>query len=62
MSRTLLSVRITLKDCAIENALNSLYDSDTFTALKSPETGLYSQSPLYDYDYLNNEIPLVKME
>lgn len=62
MSCTLLSVRMTLNDCAIENALSSLYDSDTYAALKSPETGLYSQSPLYVYDYLNDEIPLVKME
>ena len=44
--------------CAIENALSSLYDSDTYAALKSPETGLYSQSPIYIYDYLNDEIPL----
>ena len=61
-ARDLTSMLIEKCGMDIEDALNTLYNSDTYAALKSPETGLYSQSPLYVYDYLNNEITLGKIQ
>ena len=40
----------------LEAALDTLYTSDTFTKLKDERTGLYFQSPLYVYDFLEKEI------
>lgn len=39
-----------------ERALDTLYTSDTYTKLKDKRTGLYFQSPLYVYDFLEKEI------
>lgn len=61
-ARDLASMLIEKHGMDVEDALNTLYNSDTYAALKSPETGLYAQSSLYVYDYLNNEITLGKME
>jgi hypothetical protein len=46
----------------IKTALNTLYNSDTYTKLKDVRTGLYFQSPLYVYDFLENEITKGKMQ
>ncbi len=40
----------------MENALRTVYNSETFKKLTNPKTGLYFQSPLYVYDYLKAEI------
>jgi hypothetical protein len=61
-ARDLTAMLIEKRGMDIEDALNTLYNSDTYSALKSPETGLYCQSPLYVYDYLNNEILTGKMQ
>jgi hypothetical protein len=37
-------------------AMDILYNSETYAKLKDPKTGLYFQSPAYIYDYLNQEI------
>ena len=40
----------------METALDTLYTSDTFAKLNDSRTGLYFQSPLYVYDFLEKEI------
>lgn len=40
----------------MQEALTTLYNSDTFERLSDPATGLYFQSAGYIYDYLQNEL------
>lgn len=40
----------------IRQALDVLYQSDTYQALKNPKTGLFFQSPIYVMSYLSDEI------
>lgn len=37
-------------------ALDTLYLSETYRQICRPETGLYYESPLYVFSYLQNEI------
>lgn len=39
-------------------ALDVLYNSETFARLQDPNTGLYYQSPGYVYSFLNSELSL----
>ena len=45
----------------LETALDTIYTSDTFQKLKDSKTGLYFQSPLYVYDFLEKEIETGRM-
>ena len=40
---------------SLEEALNVVYNSKWFEALNNPDTGLYFQSPLYNYELLKEE-------
>ncbi|MBQ7159120.1 MAG: hypothetical protein IJS09_06840 [Treponema sp.] len=40
---------------SMEEAMSSLYKSETFAKLNDFETGLYLESPLYVYDILKTE-------
>lgn len=40
----------------IHTALNTLYDSDTYSKISDPFTGLYFQGSRYVYSYLQNEL------
>lgn len=40
----------------IPEALDTLYNSDTYAKLSNPATGLYFQSTLYVYSFLKNEL------
>lgn len=40
----------------METALNTLYDSDTYSKIINPMTGLYCQGSRYVYTYLQNEL------
>ncbi len=44
------------RSMTFEQALDTLMNSETYQKLSNPETGLYYQSPLYVYDYLQNEL------
>lgn len=44
------------KHYTIEQAVDCIYKSNTYKALSRPETGLYSQSSGYVYEYLLQEI------
>lgn len=40
----------------LTEAMDILYNSETYAKLKDPHTGLYFQSPVYIYGYLDQEI------
>ena len=40
---------------SLEQALDFIYNSDTYQKLENKETGLYIESPAYIYQLLNNE-------
>lgn len=43
-------------EMTITEALDALYDSETYTKLCDPATGLYYQSTQYIYSFLKNEL------
>ena len=46
---------------SLPEALNILYNSETFQKLQDEKTRLYYQSPVYIYDYLKRELTLGKL-
>lgn len=46
---------------SMEEALCTLYISDTYSRLAEPSTGLFAQSTAYVYEYLENELATGKM-
>lgn len=46
---------------SMEEALRTLYNSDTFAKMEDENTGLYYQSSRYVYDFLKNELRKGKM-
>lgn len=59
--RDLVNLLVVRYDMNIKEALRTLYNSETYRSLKNPSSGLYYQSPLYTYAYLENEIRTGKM-
>lgn len=51
-------VELLMKDFQIDykEAMGILYDSDLYAKLCDPATGLYFQSPLYVYSFLQSEL------
>ena len=51
-------VLLVMEDLHVDfvTALDTVYNSDTFSKVVNPRTELYYQSPLYIYSYLENEI------
>ncbi len=41
---------------SIAESLDTLYNSETYTKLSDPNTGLYFQSAQYVYSFLKNEL------
>lgn len=41
---------------SMQKALNTLYNSDTFSLIQDPDTGLYYQSSGYVYSILEEEL------
>ena len=48
-------------DINIIKALNILYNSQTYSKLNDPDTGLYFQSSGYVYSFLKNELKTGKL-
>lgn len=46
----------------IEQAIDFIYNSDTYQKLINTQTGLYTQSPAYIYQLLEHEYKTAKME
>lgn len=38
-----------------KEAINKLYQSNTFAKIEDPETGLFYQGPVYVFDFLKEE-------
>lgn len=51
-------ILLLMKDYKIgmQDAFDKLYNSKTYSILTNYQTGLYSQSTAYIYEYLDNEI------
>ena len=49
-------IEIMKEDYSMDDAMDVLYNSDTFSRLEDDNTGLYYQSPGYVYSYLNQEL------
>ena len=43
---------------ALEKAMDTFYNSDTFARLQDANTGLYYRSPGYVYSFLNSELSI----
>lgn len=54
-------ILITEKGMTMMQALDTIYNSDTYTSLINLKTGLYSQSTAYVYEYLEKELTTGKM-
>ena len=54
-------ILITEKGMTMMQALDAIYNSDTYTSLINLKTGLYSQSTAYVYEYLEKELATGKM-
>lgn len=56
MSAELISLLIKNWHYSSEEAMDVLYNSDTFSRLEDSKTGFYYQSPGYVYSYLDKEL------
>ena len=56
MTKDLVILLMERRHMDIEDAFDTLYNSDTFKKLQDVRSGLYFQSPLYVYDFLEKEI------
>lgn len=56
MTRDLAVMLVEDYQISIPEALEILYNSETYEKLQDERTGLYFQSPVYVYDFLQNEL------
>lgn len=56
MMRDLAVMLIGEYNISLAEALDILYNSDTYEKLQNPETGLYFQSPVYVFEFLQREL------
>lgn len=56
MSEELIKLLMSNWHYSMDDAMDILYNSDTFSRLEDTHTGLYYQSPGYVYSYLNQEL------
>ena len=56
MARDLAVMLVEDYQISIPEALDILYNSETYEKLQDPRTGLYFQSPVYVYDFLLQEL------
>lgn len=56
LTQDIAKMLINDKHCDIAEALNIIYNSNTYSKLEDPTTGLYYQGAVYLYDMLCKEI------
>lgn len=56
MMRDLAMMLIKKYNVSLSEALHILYNSETFEKLQDERTGLYFQSPVYVFDFLQKEL------
>ena len=61
MARDLVVMLMEEQGFSLHDALNCLYNSETYAKLKDSRADLYFQSPIYVYDFLEREILNGKM-
>lgn len=61
MARDLIMMLMEDQKISMDDAIDTLYNSETYAKLKDPSTGLYYQSPVYIYDYLKQEVTTGKL-
>ena len=59
--RDLVLMLMEERGLSLHEALDTVYNSETYTKLTDPATGLYFQSPVYIYSYLDRELATGKM-
>ncbi len=61
ISKEIIGLLMSERGLSMEDALRTLYTSDTYSKLIDLSTGLYSQSTAYVYEYLDKELSTGKM-
>ena len=56
MARDFAVMLIGKYNITLAEALDMLYNSETYEKLQDPRTGLYFQSPVYVFDFLVREL------
>ena len=56
MTRDLAVMLMERRKMPMTDALDTLYNSETYEKLSDPRSGLYFQAPGYVYDFLDKEI------
>ena len=59
--RDLVLMLMEERGLSLREALDAVYNSETYINLTNPATGLYFQSPVYIYSYLDRELATGKM-
>ena len=59
--RDLVLMLMDERGMSLHEALDTVYNSETYAKLTDPTTGLYFQSPVYIYCYLDRELATGKM-
>lgn len=59
--RDLVLMLMEERGMSLHEAMDAVYNSETYAKMMLPETGLYFQSPVYIYSYLNKELSTGKM-
>ena len=59
--RDLILMLMEERGLSLHEALDAVYNSETYAKMMNPTTGLYFQSPVYIYSYLDRELTTGKM-
>ncbi len=62
MTRDLAVLLIDRRNMSMTDALDTVYNSETYEKLSDPRSGLYFQAPGYVYDFIDKEIEYGKMQ
>lgn len=55
LARDILTILVEERGLSLADAFARLYDSETFSKMSTPATGLYFQSPRYVLSYIDAE-------
>lgn len=61
ITKQLILLLMEKENISVQEAVDTLYNSETFQKLSNTDTGLYFQSPRYVFDYLNEELKTGKI-
>ena len=61
ISKDIVLLLMEERGMSLEEAMRTLYTSDTYDRLSNPRTGLYTQSTAYVYEYLEKELTTGKI-